>query len=209
MILIGTRPANHHRLPATGVCADQPRNRVFERHRFTSVRPEKLYGVGPDNLWALGPDRYAVTELKTGCTTSLVAKKDLDQLGGSVRWDHQQHPGVQSVPVIVHPRDEYDEHGTASLTCSRTRKARQPALDRETDLSGTFYDLADGQLRQDLRVAARRSSPPGSPAPTGPSGWRRPTDPDISRLRDAHREPMAKRHWFRAAVVADGAPWLS
>src|ERR1700745_3127794 len=33
MILSGTRPANHHRLPAAGDCADQPRNRVSERHR--------------------------------------------------------------------------------------------------------------------------------------------------------------------------------
>jgi hypothetical protein len=33
MILNGTRPANHQRLPAAGDCADQPRNRVFERHR--------------------------------------------------------------------------------------------------------------------------------------------------------------------------------
>ena len=31
--MIGTRQANHHRLPAAGDCADQPHNRVFERHR--------------------------------------------------------------------------------------------------------------------------------------------------------------------------------
>jgi citrate lyase subunit beta / citryl-CoA lyase len=29
-----TGPANHHRLQAAGDCADQPRNRVFERHRL-------------------------------------------------------------------------------------------------------------------------------------------------------------------------------
>src|SRR5580704_4916268 len=33
MILSGTRPASHHRLPAADDYADQPRNRVFERHR--------------------------------------------------------------------------------------------------------------------------------------------------------------------------------
>jgi hypothetical protein len=38
MILNGTRPANHHRLPAAGDCADQPRNREFERHRISQVR---------------------------------------------------------------------------------------------------------------------------------------------------------------------------
>ena len=54
-----------------------------------------------------------MTELKTGCTTTVIVKKDLDQLGGSVRWDQGQYPGVQSVPVMVHPSSEYDEHGTA------------------------------------------------------------------------------------------------
>jgi hypothetical protein len=80
---------------------------------FTSTRPERLYGSGPDNLWALSAERHAVTELKTGCITDFIAKKDLDQLGGSVRWDQEHHPGVQSVPVMVHPSRAYDEHGTA------------------------------------------------------------------------------------------------
>ncbi|MEU9272698.1 hypothetical protein AB0E04_46030 [Streptomyces sp. NPDC048251] len=52
---------------------------------FPSTRPEKLYGTGPDNLWALSAARQAVVELKTGCTTDTIAKKDMDQLGGSVR----------------------------------------------------------------------------------------------------------------------------
>jgi hypothetical protein len=34
MILSGTQPANHHRLPPARDCADQPRNRVFERHTY-------------------------------------------------------------------------------------------------------------------------------------------------------------------------------
>ena len=42
MILSGTRPANHHRLPAADDCADQPRNRVFERHRILAAA-----GLGP------------------------------------------------------------------------------------------------------------------------------------------------------------------
>jgi hypothetical protein len=32
MILNGTWPANHSRLPAAGDCPDQPHNRVSERH---------------------------------------------------------------------------------------------------------------------------------------------------------------------------------
>ena len=80
---------------------------------FASSRPEKLYGTGPDNLWGLAPDRHAVTELKTGCATSTIAKKDLDQLGRSVRWGQQQSPDVTAVPVIVHPSRMLDQAGTS------------------------------------------------------------------------------------------------
>ncbi len=79
---------------------------------FTSSRPERLYGTGPDNLWALDPNRHAVIELKTGCTTATIAKKDLDQLGGSVRWDHEQNPGATLLPIMVHPSREVHELGT-------------------------------------------------------------------------------------------------
>jgi hypothetical protein len=48
MILIGTRPANHHRLPAAGVCADQPRNRVFERHTVAQLVPHPA-GLPPQH----------------------------------------------------------------------------------------------------------------------------------------------------------------
>ncbi|CAL9327693.1 hypothetical protein SUDANB106_00007 [Streptomyces sp. enrichment culture] len=70
---------------------------------FASTRPEKLYGTGPDNLWALSAARQAVTELKTGCTTDTIAKKDMDQLGGSVRWLNDHNPQVEAVPVMLHP----------------------------------------------------------------------------------------------------------
>ncbi|MFF0386943.1 DEAD/DEAH box helicase family protein [Streptomyces sp. NPDC004286] len=73
---------------------------------FASSRPEKLYGTGPDNLWALSAARQAVTELKTGCgpDTATIAKKDMDQLGGSVRWLNDHDPQAQAVPVMLHPR---------------------------------------------------------------------------------------------------------
>jgi hypothetical protein len=79
---------------------------------FMSVRPEKLYGKGPDNLWALAGDRHAVIEMKTGCTTATIAKKDVDQLGGSVRWDQDNHPGITSIPIMVHPSRVVDRQGT-------------------------------------------------------------------------------------------------
>jgi hypothetical protein len=80
---------------------------------FASSRPERLYGTGPDNLWVLGSDRHAVTELKTGCSGLTIAKKDLDQLGGSVRWDHEQYPAARPMPIMVHPSRDCDEHGVA------------------------------------------------------------------------------------------------
>lgn len=70
---------------------------------FDSSRPEKTHGTGPDNLWILGNNLHAVTELKTGCTTDTIAKKDADQLGGSVRWDQDNYADVKSLPVLVHP----------------------------------------------------------------------------------------------------------
>ncbi|WP_230687067.1 DEAD/DEAH box helicase [Catellatospora vulcania] len=70
---------------------------------FASSRPEKEYGTGPDNLWALSTTQHAVIELKTGCITTTISKHDLDQLGGSVRWDAQHHPDVAQVPILLHP----------------------------------------------------------------------------------------------------------
>jgi hypothetical protein len=112
---------------------------------FTSTRPEKLYGTGPDNLWVLSTGRHAVTELKTGCTTAVIAKKDLDQLGGSVRWDQEQHPGVISVPVMVHPSRDCDERGTPVpdmrvVTPAKLEKLKQAVV-------AFAVALADGQGR--------------------------------------------------------------
>ncbi|MFH8485319.1 DEAD/DEAH box helicase family protein [Streptomyces longisporoflavus] len=80
---------------------------------FSSTRPEKLYGKGPDNLWALTAARQAVIELKTGCTTDTIAKKDMDQLGGSVRWLNDHNAEVEALPVMVHPNRVSDAKATA------------------------------------------------------------------------------------------------
>lgn len=84
--------------------AERAWERLGQHLGFVSTRPEKQYDTGPDNLWVLGPERHAVIELKTGRTTDTIIKHDLDQLGGSVRWDQQTYPDVtQQIPVIVHP----------------------------------------------------------------------------------------------------------
>ncbi|MEV8346425.1 DEAD/DEAH box helicase family protein [Streptomyces niveus] len=80
---------------------------------FASTRPEKLYGTGPDNLWALSAARQAVVELKTGCTTGAIAKKDMDQLGGSVRWLNDHNAEVEAVAVMLHPSRVRDGKATA------------------------------------------------------------------------------------------------
>ncbi len=79
---------------------------------FVSSRPEKQYGKGPDNLWALTSARQAVTELKTGSVTGTIAKKYIDQLGGSVRWLAKHNPEVKALPVMLHPSRISDNEGT-------------------------------------------------------------------------------------------------
>jgi hypothetical protein len=79
---------------------------------FASTRPEKQYGTGPDNLWALSAARQAVCELKTGCVTDTIAKKDMDQLGGSVRWLNDHNPEVEALPVMLHPSQVSDAKAT-------------------------------------------------------------------------------------------------
>jgi hypothetical protein len=78
---------------------------------FDSMRPERLYGTGPDNLWTLSTTQHAVIELKTGVELDCegIAKKDADQLGGSVRWNEGANPGAVNVPVMLHPVDVLDE----------------------------------------------------------------------------------------------------
>lgn len=112
---------------------------------FTSTRPEKLYGKGPDNLWALTGDRHAVIELKTGCTTDTIAKKDVDQLGGSVRWDQDNHPGVTSIPIMVHPSRIVNHQGTPVPGMRVITAAKLDEL--KAAVRSFAVALADGQGR--------------------------------------------------------------
>ncbi|MGH3873555.1 MAG: DEAD/DEAH box helicase [Pseudonocardiaceae bacterium] len=124
---------------------------------FASSRPEKLYGTGSDNLWALSADRHFVVELKTGRTTATIGKKDLDQLGGSVRWDQEQHPSATSQPIMLHPSRVLDEHGTSVPSM----RVVTPTKLEELKLAVVAYAvaLADGQGRWDdeQAVAAQLS----------------------------------------------------
>ena len=71
---------------------------------LNASRPEKDLGDGPDNLWALDGSRYWVVEAKTGVTTKFIAKKDVNQLAGSINWFGNHYAnGETAVPVTVHP----------------------------------------------------------------------------------------------------------
>jgi hypothetical protein len=112
---------------------------------FTSIRPEKLYGKGPDNLWALTGDRHAVIEMKTGCTTATIAKKDIDQLGGSIRWDQDNHPGITSIPIMVHTSRTVDRQGTPVLGMRVITAAKLDEL--KAAVRAFAVALAEGQGR--------------------------------------------------------------
>lgn len=80
---------------------------------FTGQRPEKDTGVGPDDLWSDSEGNRLVIEVKSGAETALISKRDINQLGGSVRWAEQHLNGTTSItPVIVHPSHIAERTGT-------------------------------------------------------------------------------------------------
>jgi hypothetical protein len=93
------------------------------------MRPERLYGTGPDNLWTLSATQHAVIELKTGVqlTSTGIAKKDADQLGGSVRWNANINPGVANMPVMLHPTDVLDSKAILVEACGSSPRRPSPS----------------------------------------------------------------------------------
>lgn len=86
-----------------------------------------------------------MTELKTGATTPSISKHDLDQLGGSIRWDQQHFPGVISLPVMVHP--SRDCHNLA-IPVPRMQVVTPDRLGKlKSAVTALAVALADGQGR--------------------------------------------------------------
>jgi hypothetical protein len=112
---------------------------------FDSMRPERLCGTGPDNLWALSPTRHAVIELKTGVEldSAGIAKKDADQLRGSLQWNVGKNPGAANVPVMLHPTDVLDEKAIAVPEMRVITPAKLAEL--KTAVQGFAIALAQGQ----------------------------------------------------------------
>lgn len=77
---------------------------LAEHLGFVGYRPEQEYGEGPDDLWALGGLNFWVIEAKSGAETTFIAKRDVEQLGGSINWFHQKYDHTsRPVPVMFHP----------------------------------------------------------------------------------------------------------
>ncbi len=80
---------------------------------FETQRPETELGKGPDDFWALGGLRFLVIECKNGATATTIAKKDADQLAGSINWFRGAYDqSCQMTPIMVHPALVF--HGAAS-----------------------------------------------------------------------------------------------
>lgn len=126
---------------------------------FASTRPEKQYGTGPDNLWALTVARQAVTELKTGRTTDTIAKKEMDQLGGSIRWLNDHNAEVEALPVMLHPSRVCD----AKATAVPGMRVIMPELFEKLKDAVTAYAAA---LASSPRTAGRTSRPSGNSSRT-------------------------------------------
>jgi hypothetical protein len=76
---------------------------------FETQRPEAELGKGPDDLWALGGLRFFVIECKNGATANTIAKKDADQLTGSMNWFRAAYDqSCHATPIMVHPSVVFD-----------------------------------------------------------------------------------------------------
>ncbi len=93
--------------------AEQAWADLGEHLGFSGQRPEKNGGVGPDDLWSDADGNHLVIEAKTGAVSHLIGKRDINQLGGSVRWAEKQLTNPASItPLIVHPSHIVDRAGT-------------------------------------------------------------------------------------------------
>lgn len=93
--------------------AEQAWSDLADHLGLAGQRPEKGIGVGPDVLWSDSEGNHLVIEVKSGATAELISKRDINQLGGSVRWAEQTLSGVlRVVPVVVHPSHTVDRTGT-------------------------------------------------------------------------------------------------
>lgn len=80
-------------------------------------------------------------------------KKDVDQLGGSIRWNKEQNVGVQSIPIMLHPSRTIDDRGTVVDGMKVVTPAKLEEL--KEAVRAFAVALADGQGRWGDEQAVR------------------------------------------------------
>lgn len=66
-------------------------------------RPERDTGEGPDDLWSLGDLAYLVIECKSGVTTDVIYRHDVEQLSHSMDWFAEKYDQSSSAtPILIH-----------------------------------------------------------------------------------------------------------
>lgn len=95
---------------------------------FESQRPEVEWGKGPDVLWCLGNLKFLVIECKNGATATAIAKRDADQLTGSMNWFSGAYDKTcNAIPVMIHPSYIFD---SAASPHPDTRIIDRDSLDK-------------------------------------------------------------------------------
>lgn len=80
---------------------------------FLAQQPERDFKIGSDVMWSIGNRRYVVIEAKTGATASVIWKKDINQLAGSINWCQGEYGADAAViPLVVHPSHIVERAGT-------------------------------------------------------------------------------------------------
>lgn len=120
---------------------------------FAGQRPEQDTGRGPDGLWAVGDRRFFVVEAKSGAQDDHpVYKSAAEQLSNATDWFRQEYPGMDGVPVLIHPRSAFDRQAAIPTGC------RVVTIERLERLREAVGRLAAGLADQDtFRDPARTS----------------------------------------------------
>jgi hypothetical protein len=129
-----------------------PRTRAFEQAwadlapviGFASQRPEYETGRGPDGLWAVAGGTFYVIEAKSGVKDEHpVYKSDAEQLSNAMDWFTAEYTTVATaVPVLVHPRAQFDKKAAVPRGCQVITTGRLSLL--RDALRKLTAELADG-----------------------------------------------------------------
>ncbi len=120
---------------------------------LAAQRPERELGAGPDILWCLGARGFWVIEAKSGAKTSVIHKRDANQLAGSIHWFRDRYDAdATGVPVMVHParqlaRDATGTPGMRVLDASGLERIRTDVRAFAAALAATRWDAADNLNR--------------------------------------------------------------